>query len=140
MVKNIRKSIAVVAVVAMLVLTTMTATVSAVSPRGDSGSWEIELISSTSKTVPGVAKGLQQGKDTGVTFYCDGISGNISAVCTVDDSSLCKYQGDYVYLDYLGDKGTVLFNDDWYLHSDGDVAFTVKATGTVGSSISGYGY
>ena len=133
MVKNIRKSIAVVAVVAMLVLTTMTATVSAAVFA------EKQDRKVTSSPAYGTVYGLVQGKDTGVSFVCDSYSGNIVVHATLTDLSLCLHNNDYVELSYNGDDGTVLFKDDWYLYSNGDVGFVVtrnSGSGTIG----GYAY
>lgn len=75
---------------------------------------------------PDSITGLVQGKDSGVTFQCkdysDPIHNGYYVRCTVTNSLLCLYQGDGVNLSYIGDSGTVLFQNDWYRYSNGGTA------------------
>lgn len=132
MVKNIRKSIAVVAVVAMLVLTTMTATVSA-AVTSTTSYWS---VSSTYPVYGGVVYGLVHGTDSGVSVHCTAITENGTARVTLNDSRLSLY-GDGVDLTYVGDYGTIYFVNNWTDYSNGDVAYTATLTSNFGS-VSGY--
>ena len=138
MVKNIRKSIAVVAVVAMLVLTTMTATVSAATPDSTAvplstdSSWRLYIVSGF-YPLTGVVQNLVPLTDYGITFRCTayndaGYSG-LYAYGQIRDPWLRATYASGAILKYVGDDGTDIFADDWYSlnGNSGNVSYSVSA-------------
>lgn len=123
------KKLATVAAAAVMAVSAMAVTVSAAIPEKNSidstqsnqVNWNI-----SSSNLPGVVTGLVQGRDTGITFRCtdysDPVHNGYYAKCTITNSILCLYQGDCVNLSYIGDDGTVLFQNDWYRYSNGGSA------------------
>lgn len=123
------KKLAAVAAAAVMSISAMAVTVSAAIPENTSidstqsnqRNWRI-----SSSNLPGVVTGLVQGRDTGITFRCtdysDPVHNGYYAKCTITNSILCLYQGDCVNLSYIGDYGTVLFQNDWYRYSNGGSA------------------
>jgi len=143
------KRLAAVAAAAVMAVSAMAVSVSAatsentsiVSTQSNQRNWRI-----SSSNLPGVVTGLIQGKDTGVTFRCTGYSDPANngyyAKCTVTNSILCLYQGDCVNLSYIGDDGTVLFQNDWFRYSNGGSApfmiTPINAVQNSGQYIAGY--
>lgn len=123
------KKLAAVVAAAVMAVSAMAVTASAAisenasisSTQSNQRNWRI-----SSSSLPGVVTGLVQGRDTGVTFRCtdysDPAHNGYYAKCTITNSILCLYQGDCVNLSYIGDDGTVLFQNDWYRYSNGGSA------------------
>ena len=152
MVKNIRKSIAVVAVVAMLVLTTMTATVSAATPVSTAVPLSIDspwnlTVGYGSNPYLGVVQDLVPLTDIGITFRCTayydaGYSG-FYAYGQINNPALRADDAKGAILDYVGDDGTDIFRRGWYEinGNSGTVPYYVEANGyvlNVGQYIKGY--
>lgn len=152
MVKNIRKSIAVVAVVAMLVLTTMTATVSAAAPNDaitpmSTDSYWYLTVGYGNNPVFGVVNDLVPLTDIGITFRCTaynnaGYSG-FYAYGQINNPALRDDDSKGAILDYVGDDGTDIFRRGWYEinGNSGTVPYYVEANGyvlNVGQYINGY--
>ncbi|MCM1009127.1 MAG: hypothetical protein NC485_14660 [Ruminococcus flavefaciens] len=123
------KKLAAIAAAAVMAVSAMAVNVSAAkhentgiaSTQSNQINWVIR-----SDALPGVVTGLVQGRDTGVTFRCtdysDPVNNGYYAKCTITNSRLCLYQNDSVKLSYIGDDGTVLFQNDWYRYSNGGSA------------------
>lgn len=134
------KKLAAVAAAAVIAVSAMAVSVSAATY--SKSTWR---VLTSPPELSGYVTGLVQGKDTGITFRCtdynNPIGNDYYARGTVADGRLCLYQGDGVNLSYIGDDGTVLFQNNWYQYCNGTVQYYVGAEGYVlysGQYVEGY--
>lgn len=121
--------------------------------RASETAWNIITISGVPANVQkmwtsATVYNLVDGVDTGVTFKCTEYrdlyyNGGFYAMAGLNDTSLQKNESDYVKLSYVGDKGTVLFKQDWYAYCGGSVQFYIRGCNMVeygNQSMSGIAY
>ena len=121
--------------------------------RASEAAWNIITISGVPASVQkmwdsATVYNLADGVDTGVTFKCTEYrdlyyNGEFYAMAGLNDSSLQKNEYDYVKLSYVGDKGTVLFKQNWYAACGGSVRFYIQGCNMVeygNQSMSGIAY
>lgn len=137
------KKLAAIAAAAVMAVSAMAVSASAstadgyATARANESQWYLQTISGAPSSVEktnyiGTVSGLRDGTDTGVTvkctYYKDNYGSGIYAIATLTDSRLNKYSGSsaQVNLDNVGDKGTLLFQNNWYNICYGTVNYQVQ--------------
>lgn len=76
----------------------------------------------------GTVYGLANGSDTGVTFYCDNHTGDLSVKAKCDIQHDVKlYPNQYAFVNNSQTSSTCLFKNNWYSISGSMVDFDINA-------------